>query len=191
MYCWPNLLLCCAECGRFKGNRLPVRNGEADLVDPTAEDPWQHLDFDPATGVVVARFDLVTNAESVKGSETVRLLQLDRRESPNDGYLKTWRRLVAAVWQHGCLTSRQRALRPGRGGGAPARALPPLPLQASRSLSTDATIRPSSAMGTGAQSRIAEGAAADSAGGCRHSHQAPTVFSTASSAQATAIRKLR
>lgn len=24
MYDWPNLLLCCSECGRFKGNQFPL-----------------------------------------------------------------------------------------------------------------------------------------------------------------------
>ena len=40
---------------------------------------------------------MATNAESGKGAQTVQLLQLDRREALNDGYLKTWRRLVATV----------------------------------------------------------------------------------------------
>ncbi len=97
MFQWPNFLLCCTECGRFKGNRFPTENGEPKLVDPTAEDPWQFLDFDPATGVIVARYDLAIGAESIKGAETVKLLQLDRREAMNDGYLKTWRRLAATL----------------------------------------------------------------------------------------------
>lgn len=97
MFSWPNFLLCCTECGRFKGNRFPMFNGQPALVDPSADDPWQYLDFDPATGVIIARFDLATNAESAKGVETVRLLRLDRREALNDGYLKTWRRLAATV----------------------------------------------------------------------------------------------
>ncbi len=97
LFQWSNLMLCCAECGRFKGNRFPLNNEMPALVDPTADDPWEFLDFDPTTGVVVARFDPTANAESPKGVETVRLLQLDRREALNDGYLKTWRRLVATV----------------------------------------------------------------------------------------------
>lgn len=97
MFQWPNLLLCCTECGRFKGKRFPLDNAEPKLVDPTAEDPWQFLDFDPTIGVIVARYDLATGAESAKGAETVKLLQLDRREALNDGYLKTWRRLAAVV----------------------------------------------------------------------------------------------
>ena len=97
LFKWLNFLLSCTECGRFKGDRLPVENGIANLVDPTAEDPWQFLDFDVATGVIVARFDLATGAESRNGAETVRLLQLDRREALNDGYRKTWRRLAATM----------------------------------------------------------------------------------------------
>ena len=97
MFLWPNLLLSCTECGRFKGNLFPVQDGLPELVDPTAENPWQFLDFDPETGVVVARYDVAANAENPKGVETVRILQLDRREALNDGYRKTWRRLVTAV----------------------------------------------------------------------------------------------
>lgn len=97
MFRWPNLLLCCTECGRFKGNQFPVQNGAPGLVDPTAEDPWQYLDFDPETGVVVARYDAADGIENPKGTETVRVLQLDRREALNDAYVKTWGRLVAAV----------------------------------------------------------------------------------------------
>ncbi len=97
MFRWQNLLLCCTECGRFKGNRFPLQNGAPMLVDPSAEDPWQFLDFDPMTGVIVARYDLAAGAESEKGAETVKLLQLDRREALSDGYLKTWRRLKATL----------------------------------------------------------------------------------------------
>lgn len=97
MFQWPNLLLCCTECGRFKGHRFPLQGGTTMLIDPSAEDPWRFLDFDPMTGVIVARFDLATNAENLKGAETVKLLQLDRREALNDGYLKTWRRLKATL----------------------------------------------------------------------------------------------
>ena len=50
MFRWPNLFLCCTECGRFKGDDFPLENGSPLLVDPTADDPWQFLDFDPATG---------------------------------------------------------------------------------------------------------------------------------------------
>lgn len=93
MFHWPNLLLCCTECGRYKGDRFPVDNDAAVLLDPTADDPWQHLDFDPDTGNIAARFDIQTNDWSERGMKTVEILQLDRREALNASYLKTWRRL--------------------------------------------------------------------------------------------------
>jgi uncharacterized protein (TIGR02646 family) len=97
MFQWPNLLLCCAECGRFKGDRFPVSDGLPLLVDPTAEEPWLHLDFDPMTGNVVARFDIDQNDWSRKGQATVETLKLDRREALAIGYQKTFRRLVAVI----------------------------------------------------------------------------------------------
>jgi hypothetical protein len=50
MFRWPNLLLCRTECERLKGDRFPLQHGSPLLVDPTQEDPWQHIDFDPGTG---------------------------------------------------------------------------------------------------------------------------------------------
>ncbi len=97
MFRWPNLLLCCAECGRFKGDRFPLENGAPLLVDPSADDPWQFLDFDPATGNIAARFNAGENDWSSRGAKTVELLQLDRREALATGYQKTHRRLQALV----------------------------------------------------------------------------------------------
>lgn len=97
MFLWPNLLLCCTECGRFKGDEFPLSNGQPLLVDPTAEDPWLHLDFDPVTGNIVARFYSDRNDYSPKGSKTVEVLRLDRREAMTAGYLKTFRRLAGLV----------------------------------------------------------------------------------------------
>lgn len=97
MYHWPNLLLCCTECGRFKGNKFPVFGRQVLLIDPTREDPWKHLDFDPATGNISARFDLRLNDWSAKGTATVDILKLDQREALSVGYLKTLRHLCDIV----------------------------------------------------------------------------------------------
>jgi uncharacterized protein (TIGR02646 family) len=97
MYEWPNLLLCCTECGRFKGNKFPMSGKQALLIDPTREDPWKHLDFDPVTGNISARFDLQLNDWSAKGMATVDVLKLDRREALSAGYLKTLRHLSDIV----------------------------------------------------------------------------------------------
>lgn len=97
MFRWPNMLLCCTECGRFKGDIFPLANESPLLVDPTAEDPWQFLDFDPATGNIVARFDTTTNDWMAKGTETVKALHLDCREALAASYQKSHRRLELLV----------------------------------------------------------------------------------------------
>ena len=100
MFRWPNLLLCCTECGRFKGDRFPLSEGQPLLIDPTAEESWLYIDFDPTTGNVVARFDLDRNDWSSKGQTTVEILQLDRREALASGYRRTFLRLSASVERH-------------------------------------------------------------------------------------------
>lgn len=97
MFVWLNLLLCCVECGRFKGDRFPTLNGEPRLIDPTSENPWDHLDFDPTTGNVVPKFEATCNGYAPKGVATVGLLQLDQREAMACGYKKTLRRLSRIV----------------------------------------------------------------------------------------------
>lgn len=97
MYRWTNLLLCCTHCGRLKLDKFPQSGRSALLVDPTKENPWDSLDFDPLTGNICARFDLQLNAWSAKGEKTVEVLHLDRREALSAGYLQTLRRLSTAV----------------------------------------------------------------------------------------------
>lgn len=97
MYKWTNLLLCCTFCGRLKGSQFPMQGGRPLLVDPSRDEPWDHLDFDPVTGNVIARFDVASNDWSAKGQTTVRVLQLDRREALSRGYLKTFQRLCVVV----------------------------------------------------------------------------------------------
>ena len=94
---WSNMLLCCTECGRFKGSQFPMAHGAALLLDPTAEDPWQHIDFDPDTGNLTARFDVDVADWSIKGAKTVEVLKLDRREALAAGYVKSYRRLTDIV----------------------------------------------------------------------------------------------
>lgn len=93
MFKWNNLLLCCTECGRIKGSQFPLSGRRPMLIDPTKEEPWDYLDFDPITGNMTARFDLQANDFFAKGQRTVSTLQLDRREALAAGYAQTYRKL--------------------------------------------------------------------------------------------------
>lgn len=86
MFRWSDFLLCCPECARFKGDRFPLDDGIPLLVDPTAEDPWLHLEFDPATGNITARIDPQSGEWSPRGTHTVEVLRLDRRGLMASGY---------------------------------------------------------------------------------------------------------
>jgi uncharacterized protein (TIGR02646 family) len=98
MYLWENLLIACTPCGRFKGKQFPcANNGVPLLIDPSTEDPWEFLDFDPETGNLNARYLLSVEAYSPKGETTVKVLHLDRREGVSAGYRKTYRRLCLLV----------------------------------------------------------------------------------------------
>lgn len=97
-FTWANWLLCCTECGRIKGSKFPLAgSGRPLLVNPCAEDPWQHLDFDADTGNLMARYDNASGAPSPKGLATVQALELDQREALSEGYRRTHRRLTDVV----------------------------------------------------------------------------------------------
>ncbi|MBL8221527.1 MAG: hypothetical protein JNL62_19995, partial [Bryobacterales bacterium] len=67
------------------------------LVDPTAENPWDYLEFQPDTGHIAARFDKATDRYLEKGEETVQVLLLSEREDLAEGYQRTWKRLGRCV----------------------------------------------------------------------------------------------
>lgn len=88
------MMLSCARCNEIKGVDFPLgHDGAPLLVDPTAEEPWNHLDFDPDTGNIVGRYELAANAFSEKGMKTVEVFQLDGREAVSEGYRRTFKRL--------------------------------------------------------------------------------------------------
>jgi uncharacterized protein (TIGR02646 family) len=100
MFAWVNLLLCCSDCGRIKGKQFPLNvDNQPLLIDPTAENPWLFLDFDPDTGNIVARYDLHINDFTEKGLKTVTVLKLDRREALSEGYARSFRRLKSTLQQ--------------------------------------------------------------------------------------------
>lgn len=97
-FAWGNLLLSCTECGRMKGSIFPLDAvGSALLIDPTTEEPWDHLDFDPLTCNVVPRFHPLLGQFSPKGQATVRLMRLDRREALEQGRRRAFKRLSSVA----------------------------------------------------------------------------------------------
>lgn len=100
-FVWDNLLLCCTECGRVKGDRFPLDgNGQPLMINPCQLDPWLYLDFDPDTGNITARFDPATNCTSPQGEATVDLLHLDQREALSAVYLRGFGRLKNRLQEH-------------------------------------------------------------------------------------------
>jgi hypothetical protein len=96
---WSNMLLACAACNRKKGDRFPVtESGDALLLDPSSDDPWDHLFFDTETGLVVARWRPEFAAPDAKGRVTAsdEFIQLNV-ECVSEGRLRTKRNLERAV----------------------------------------------------------------------------------------------
>lgn len=99
MFVWANFLLLCQGCQSKKGDRLDLDSeGQPLLIDPTAEDPWDHLFFDSATGMIVPRYDQATDAPDAKGDHTTNpgILPLNI-EAVTEGRLRTARNLRRAV----------------------------------------------------------------------------------------------
>jgi uncharacterized protein (TIGR02646 family) len=97
MFRWENLLLCCGICGRKKGNQFPMADGQPLLIDPTSENPWEFLDLDRNTGNIVPRIEPISGEEKPKGRETVRVLELDRRQSLANGYKRSASRIIQVI----------------------------------------------------------------------------------------------
>lgn len=97
MFLWENLLLCCGICGRMKLDKFPLANGQPLLIDPSSENPWEFLDFQPRTGNIVARTDPSSGEESPKGKATVEILQLNRRQRVANLYKKASVRVAEVV----------------------------------------------------------------------------------------------
>lgn len=95
---WSNMLWCCTNCNRHKDDEFPLDAQRRPLlINPALDNPWNHLEFYPPTGIITVRTDPATGLPFPKGVETVRILKLDRRESLRDAYKKSHRRLVECV----------------------------------------------------------------------------------------------
>ena len=85
MFRWDNWLLSCSVCNTSKGDRFPECEGLPCLIDPTREEPSEHLEF---VGVQAA-------SKTVRGDETVRLVNLSRSELEDQR--RIWLLLVDAL----------------------------------------------------------------------------------------------
>jgi len=72
---WANLLLVCTPCNRAKGSEFPLADdGTPLLIDPTADEPTEHLTFVPETGELAAAWE-PHGEESARGVETLRVIR--------------------------------------------------------------------------------------------------------------------
>jgi uncharacterized protein (TIGR02646 family) len=101
MYDWLNYLLCCTECGRIKGVKFPLdSSGNPRLINPSVLDPWEHLDFDPSTGNITSRYIISSSTFSLLGDETVKALELDKREALSKAYQLAYSRIVDCIREY-------------------------------------------------------------------------------------------
>ncbi len=96
---WCNLLLACAGCNRQKGEQFPLdQSGAPLLIDPTKDDPWDHLFYDVTTGQLVPRWLVDYQEQDPKGRATCgdEILPLNI-EAIGESRKKTARNLVRVV----------------------------------------------------------------------------------------------
>ena len=84
----------------FARNPHPLNSGAPILIDPSADDPWVHLDYDVNLGILTASYNREQGEPSEKGRATVELLRLDKRERIENQYRKNWKRLVSVANAH-------------------------------------------------------------------------------------------
>lgn len=82
---WDNLLWSCSICNTtYKGAQFPLdARGLPLLIDPTRDDPSEHLTLAPRTGKLEGR--------TPKGQSTIRVLGFDRRGHLDQRRAMTWR----------------------------------------------------------------------------------------------------
>lgn len=98
-FIWTNMLLACTGCNRKKGDRFPLdADGRPLLIDPSVDDPWEFLDYIPATGEVAPRWRVELDGFDPKGEATTdtRILPLNI-EAVTTGRQRCYRSLCKAV----------------------------------------------------------------------------------------------
>jgi uncharacterized protein (TIGR02646 family) len=95
---WLNFLWICTGCNRGKGNRFPCdESGSPLLLDPTLDEPWDFLFFDPDTGEIAARWEVGTGAENPRGKVLLEILAPLRHQAVTEGRRRISMRLRRAV----------------------------------------------------------------------------------------------
>jgi len=93
---WSNMLWICTPCNRKKLKRSPIVNGRRVLIDPSLDDPWNHLVLDVASGFLAPRY-LAGGAVDERGEMTLRVLDILNYEALSEGRRRTVLRLTAAA----------------------------------------------------------------------------------------------
>ena len=77
-FTWSNLVLACGVCngGEYKGDSFPLKANGGPLLNPSAEDPDQHLSFeyDPKARIASVR------GRTTRGTTTEKCLGLNRKD---------------------------------------------------------------------------------------------------------------
>lgn len=86
---WLNHILACAGCNRRKSNSFPLDGEDAPLlIDPTIDDPAEHLVLSPSTG----RFEALDE----RGEKSIQVYDLNR-PTLVQGRLDAWRGLQELI----------------------------------------------------------------------------------------------
>jgi len=94
---WPNFLWICGDCNTHKNAQFPVgAAGAALIIDPTLDDPWEHLFFDSSTGEITACY-LADGSRDEKGKHTIQAISPLRDQAVTEGRLRAWRNIVRVV----------------------------------------------------------------------------------------------
>lgn len=92
---WLNYLIICTLCNSNKRDQFPLDDaGRPLLLDPTDEDPLDHMALSPATGMLLAL--------SPKGEVTIEIIDLDR-ETLIKGRAFAWTALEGLIVEYAYL----------------------------------------------------------------------------------------
>ncbi len=87
---WKNYLLACSGCNsNYKRNQFPLSQEETPmLIDPTKDNPDEHLTLTPTTGLFVGRTD--------RGTDSIEICDLNR-QTLEQGRRDAWVALCALI----------------------------------------------------------------------------------------------